>query len=193
MTLSIQFLTMVVMIMSGFYLGIALETFRRFSPLWRHRPVLVYMFEVGFWLIQTFIIFYVLYRVNAGALRVYVFLACLLGFAMYQALAASLYRHALEYIIRGLKRILWMVKRLYHLFIFTPISLFIHAVLWLVWLVLWVLIQVAFIAFLPLKWLVQMTHFMWPKKIKDFFDKKVDFYSILKRTCIKWVDSIKGR
>src|SRR5690625_5859173 len=75
MTLNVQFLTMLFMVVSGFYLGIALETFRRFSPLWRHRPVLVYIFEVSFWLIQTFIIFYVLYKVNAGELRVYIFLA----------------------------------------------------------------------------------------------------------------------
>ena len=193
MTLNVQFLTMLFMVVSGFYLGIALETFRRFSPLWRHRPVLVYIFEVSFWLIQTFIIFYVLYKVNAGELRVYIFLACLLGFSIYQALAAPLYRVVLEHIIRLLTAIARALKRLCHILILSPVGWLVRLILWGIWFVLWVLIHLTFVVLLPLKWLVQFIYFILPEKINNYFNKKVDFYSILKSKLLKWVDFIKGR
>src|SRR5699024_4293439 len=100
MTLHVQLLTMIFMVLSGLYLGMALETFRRFSPLWRKNKFLVYFLEICFWLVQTLIIFYVLYRVNAGELRLYIFVACLLGFATYQALIASLYKRLLEQVVK---------------------------------------------------------------------------------------------
>src|SRR5699024_11891782 len=36
--------------------------------------------ELGFWFIQTAVLFYILFKVNEGELRIYVFLACLLGY-----------------------------------------------------------------------------------------------------------------
>src|SRR5699024_10705027 len=129
MTLNVQFLTMLFMVVSGFYLGIALETFRRFSPLWRHRPVLVYIFVVGFWCV----------------LRLYLFFACLLGFSIYQALAAPLYRVVLEHIIRLLTAIARALKRLCHILILSPVGWLVRLILWGVWLVLWVLIHLTFV------------------------------------------------
>lgn len=193
MTLNVQLLTMAFMILGGFYLGIALETFRRFSSLWRHRPILVYTFEISFWLIQTFIIFYVLYRVNSGELRVYIFIACLLGFSIYQALAASLYRVILEFIIQMLTVFLRTTRRVGHVLIVSPIGWIIRTILMGVWIILWILVQLIFIALLPLKWLIQFVYYLLPQKIKKLFNKKVDFYSILKFKLLKWIDSIKGR
>lgn len=193
MTLNVQFFTMVFMIISGFYLGIALETFRRFSSLWRHRPVLVYVLEVSFWLIQTFIIFYILYKVNAGELRVYIFLACCLGFAMYQVLAATLYQAALEHVIRLFIVIGGVIKRLCQVLIFSPIGWVFRMLLSVVWLVLWVLLHMLFMIMLPFKWLAQLIYYLLPENIKKVFNKKVDFYSILKVKLLKWVNSIMGR
>src|SRR5699024_8882996 len=59
------------------------------SPYWKNKWFINYVMEICFWLTQTFLLFYVLFRINGGELRVYVFLACLLGFAMYQALASA--------------------------------------------------------------------------------------------------------
>src|SRR5690625_2595285 len=100
MTLQVQFLTMISMIIGGFYLGMARDTFRRFSSYWSQRKFLRYFFEVSFWMIQAFLMFYILYRVNAGELRAYIFIACMLGFSIYQVVFAVLYKKILEIIIR---------------------------------------------------------------------------------------------
>lgn len=99
MTLSVQFTTMAVMVLSGIYLGLAQDTFRRISVHWKKRPIISYSFEIGFWLLQTLIVFYVLFLVNSGEIRFYIFLACLLGFSFYQALLKTIYRQMLERLI----------------------------------------------------------------------------------------------
>src|SRR5690625_7846856 len=83
MTLNIQLMTMGSMIVSGIYLGIAFETYRKLTMWWRQYSVFKFICDLAFSLSQTVIIFYVLYQVNDGQYRIYVFLACLLGFSMY--------------------------------------------------------------------------------------------------------------
>src|SRR5699024_5483544 len=100
MTLDVQFMTMAAMTLSGIYLGIAQETFRRFKPHWKPNRFLLYFMEIAFWLFQVALIFYVLFLVNAGELRLYVFLALFLGISMYQVLVASVYKRLLEMIVR---------------------------------------------------------------------------------------------
>ena len=57
------------------------------------------------------ILFYVLYRVNYGELRVYVFLACLLGISIYAVVFRKIYVRLLEAIINMVKTIvLWTVQ-----------------------------------------------------------------------------------
>src|SRR5690625_1289933 len=92
MTLSTQFITMLAMTSGGFYLGVVLDTFRRFASSWKNRIIFSYVMETSFWLTQVIILFYVLFRVNGGELRLYIFLACLLGFTIYQVLAAKIGR-----------------------------------------------------------------------------------------------------
>src|SRR5690625_3097491 len=110
MTLDVQFMIMISMILGGIYLGVALETFRRFSRAWEKNTILLYIMEICFWLIQSFVLFYILFRVNGGEIRVYVILAGCLGFAIYIALVASFY-------IRILDRFIIIVFFIYLLFI----------------------------------------------------------------------------
>src|SRR5699024_3549275 len=105
MTLNVQFLTMVSMVIGGFYLGIAHDTYERFSPLWKKKQLVTYLFAIIFWLIQACLLFILLYKVNNGELRIYVFLACLLGVSIYQVFAASVYRQLLEGIITIITKI----------------------------------------------------------------------------------------
>lgn len=193
MTLHVQLLTMIFMVLSGLYLGMALETFRRFSPLWRKNKFLVYFLEICFWLVQTLIIFYVLYRVNAGELRLYIFVACLLGFATYQALIASLYKRLLEQVVKLIAATTRLLKRIVRILILSPIGWIIRTLISTVTFMFFVLFQVITFILLPIKWLLQLAYYLLPKKIKEIFHKIVDFYSIIKNRLIKWVKSIKGR
>src|SRR5690606_28472217 len=94
-----------------------------------NKIVLTYFMEICFWLTQTIILFYVLFKVNSGEIRFYVFIACLLGFSMYQVLAAKIYKRLLEVIIRMITSVYNFFKRLVQV-------LFIRPVIWIVTLVL---------------------------------------------------------
>src|SRR5699024_2545129 len=115
MTLDVQFMTMIAMALCGIYLGIAQETFRRFTPHWKSNRFLAYFMEITFWLSQVMIIFYILFRVNSGELRMYVFLALLLGVSAYQVFVAAIYKRVLEMIIRIITVVYQFLKRLIQL------------------------------------------------------------------------------
>lgn len=115
MTLQVQVFTMLAMILSGIYVGVVRETYNRFKHHWHKYAFLTMMAEVLFWLTQTVLLFYVLYRVNNGELRVYLFFALLLGFSIYRALLQFLYREMLELFVRAIKSliidpIIWIVR-----------------------------------------------------------------------------------
>src|SRR5690625_6330308 len=82
MTLHVQVITMGSMILSGIYLGIVLETYRRFSVWWRNITFLKYLFEICFWLSQTVILFFILFKVNNVEFRFYILFAFLLGLTL---------------------------------------------------------------------------------------------------------------
>src|SRR5699024_10585989 len=82
-----------------------------------------------FWLSQMLILFYALYLVNAGELRLYIFAACLLGFAMYQVIAASFYKRTLERTIRLAKATYRFLASLFDTILFRPIKWLVHAIL----------------------------------------------------------------
>src|SRR5699024_3811695 len=93
------FLTMMSMVAGGFYLGIMLDTFRRLTRSWTSHFIVTTIVEVCFWLIQTFILFYILFLVNGGELRAYVFIACLFGFSAYQLVGKRWYMNLLYCIL----------------------------------------------------------------------------------------------
>ena len=197
MTLSIQVLTMVSMIAGGFYLGIALDTFRRFGRHWKSNTLLVYFMEISFWLTQVFILYFILFQVNLGELRVYVFVACLLGYAAYQALAATLYKRLLERIIIITSRIYRMVYNLIKNLIIAPIryliKLLIASVIFLFNMIMLVFGFVLKCIYLPLKWLFKQMYRLLPKRFKLFLHKLAGFYSKIKNICRKYWKLISSK
>ncbi|MCA0170812.1 spore cortex biosynthesis protein YabQ [Bacillus sp. RAR_GA_16] len=113
MTLSVQFYTMVAMVAMGVWLGIAMDTYSRFLHPNRKKNVWLYANDVIFWLLQGLLIFYVLYLVNEGAIRFYVFLAILCGYSAYRALFQPLYRRLLERIILVILATSRMIRTLF--------------------------------------------------------------------------------
>lgn len=186
MTLDVQFQTMLVMTLGGFYLGISLDTFRRFSYFWHNRIVWKYMCECLFWLLQTFILFYVLYIVNAGELRFYIFVACLFGFSIYQALFASIYKKWLEKCLSICRVVVCFLLR----FIKT---IFIQPIKWVCSIVLSVLLfflrlGISIISFFlrpVVKWLIALLNGVYqyiPTPFQRILYKIARFYSIIKNT-----------
>jgi len=195
MTLDVQFMTMISMILGGIYLGVALETFRRFSRAWEKNTILLYIMEICFWLIQSFVLFYILFRVNGGEIRVYVILAGCLGFAIYKALVARIY-------IRILERFIIIVASIYRLFvriingiIITPIKYVIQFIIsLLIWTFKGITVLITFfltIVFGPIFWILKKVYHLLPKRVQQFLYKLVDFYSTIENITIKIAKFIK--
>lgn len=124
MTLHTQAMTMIAMIIGGVYLGFGTETFRRIEVKWQARTIARYMIESVYWIVQTCLLFYVLYRMNEGEIRFVFILACLLGYSMYIVLCKRWYVRFLETMLHIIKQVIkWIVT-----FIDT---LFIQPIIWL--------------------------------------------------------------
>ena len=193
MTLQVQFLTMVTMIIGGLYLGVARDTYLRFSPYWRRRIILRYVFEIAFWMIQTILLFYILYRVNAGELRAYIFVACLLGVSIYKVFFASLYRRVLEWIIRLLLIIYRTCKEIIRVLVIVPLKGIVYLILLIVQFTFSILFFILKWIFAPLGRAVAFIFSLLPKKLQKIIRKLIGFYSIIKNTSIKWVKNILSK
>lgn len=191
MTLSVQFITMISMTAGGFYLGLALDTFRRLAIYWRQRVVLKYFMEISFWLTQTLLLYYVLFRANSGELRFYVFLALLLGFSMYKALAANVYRQLMEHIIRVIATVYRFMENLFINVIIKPLKFILQMVIAIVVFtakLLWNLTRyIVIIIFTPVLWLLRRTFRIFPETIQKKVHKVAGFYSTIKNKCKKWL------
>lgn len=195
MILTVQFMTMLAMILGGFYLGMILDTFRRASKHWKNSVFLTYFMEISFWFSQTLLLFYILYLVNAGELRLYVFLACLLGFAAYQVLAAEAYKKLLEHLIKLVLSIYRFVSKGLHMVLVTPIvfviSLIFTAIAYIIQVLFHVLMTILKIIFTPLKWVILLIYGILPEIIKNYLHKIAGFYSTMENICKKWLKYMK--
>ncbi|MFJ7756201.1 spore cortex biosynthesis protein YabQ [Peribacillus muralis] len=122
MTLSIQFYTLLAMIGMGSGFGAALDTYSRFLKRSERKRWIVFIHDFLFWIIQGLLIFYVLFLVNEGELRFYLFLALFCGFAAYQALFKGMYQRFLEFLIRLVIKLARFITNSVHMLIFLPIK-----------------------------------------------------------------------
>lgn len=84
MTASEQLLVLLVFISCGWLVGLALEAFRRLRRRIRRNVFFVYLCEIAFWVTQTGILYYVLWRVHDGVFRVYFLGALFVGYFLYE-------------------------------------------------------------------------------------------------------------
>lgn len=184
MTLSVQFTTMAVMVLSGIYLGLAQDTFRRFSIHWKNRTIISYLLEIGFWLLQTLIVFFFLFLVNSGEIRFYIFLACLLGFSFYQALLKNAYRNVLERVISVLRAILNFFKQIFVILIVTPLKwiclFFFSIILFILNLAVKLLVIIFKIILYPFLLLGRLLKPIIPENFIKFFHKLCPIYSTIR-------------
>ncbi|SNX75695.1 spore cortex biosynthesis protein YabQ [Bacillus oleivorans] len=166
------------------------------------------MNDLLFWIVQTLLIFYVLFIVNHGELRFYLFLAILCGFAAYQSLMKKIYNRLLESMIQLVVH-LWrlLVKAFTHL-IFQPIkSLIIFLISVVVFvgkglltlakrigsLLLWILKVVL----LPIKWIFVSLWGLLPKKatksVEKIYAKVAGFLKKSKNTILHYIKKVKDK
>lgn len=198
MTLSTQFYTMLAMIGMGSIFGASLDTYQRFLKRGHRKPLFVFLNDILFWVLQGFIIFYVLFLVNYGEIRFYLLLALLCGFAAYQALIKRIYLYMLERIIRFVKATISFIKRLFIILIYRPIKgivlllisvllFFGRVCLTLVKMTGTVLLWVLKIIGYPFLLIGRGLLYLIPKSWRKFFQK---VYKLLRQYIIKFVNVI---
>ncbi|WP_062350099.1 spore cortex biosynthesis protein YabQ [Bacillus kwashiorkori] len=189
MSLTTQFYTMLTMIGMGSWLGAALDTYSRFLKRTKRKRWIVFINDILFWVLQAFILFYVLYLVNNGEVRFYIFLALLCGFAFYQSLLKSIYLAILESIIQLVIKFYMFMVKLLSLVIFKPIMLLfsgIIALLLFTWNLIYRILQIISKIILtilnviskPFGWIGKL---LWKSVPTSFKIKSRKLYKILSR------------
>lgn len=129
MTLTVQFETLVSMIVMGILFGALLDTYHRFLKRQARLRIISFFTDIMFWCFFGLLIFYCLYQVNFGEIRFYLFLALLCGYSAYQALCKSIYLRLLEQIISTSVNLYTLIKKCFYFLIVLPIKLIIQTVL----------------------------------------------------------------
>lgn len=210
MTLSTQFLTMLAMIGMGSLFGASLDTHNRFLKRSKRKSWIVFINDILFWVFQGLSIFYVLFSVNMGELRLYIFLALLCGFAAYQSLFKKMYMKLLERVIAITISIYIFLVKAVRMLVIRPMQFLAATVLslllmtgrglyalvkWLLAVLLWLLKN---LLWKPVKIIFLLFWKLLPKKVKKsvekLYNKLAGFLIIVKNYSskpIKWIKNLK--
>ena len=206
MTLSTQFMTMLAMVGMGIFFGAGLDTYNRFLKRSKRKSWLVFINDVLFWILHGLFIFFVLFRVNQGELRFYIFIALLCGFAAYQSLFKVIYLRWLEVLISFVISLLRFFVKVVHLLIYKPIYFVITTLLELIFMIgkgllvlfKWFIMAIWFVIkvlFMPIMWILLLIWKLSPKTIKKsvekIYNKLAGKYKIIKNIITHWISKWK--
>ncbi|KAA9011997.1 spore cortex biosynthesis protein YabQ [Niallia endozanthoxylica] len=211
MTLTTQFMTMLAMIGMGTYFGAALDTYNRFLQRSKRKSWLIFINDILFWTFQGLFIFYVLFHVNQGELRFYIFLALLCGFAAYQSLCKQIYLRCLEWLISFVISVSRFIVKLFRILIYKPILALISTIITTVIMIgkgLFVLLKTLWkcavftiiILLKPIKWIFLLFWKLFPKPLKKYVEKLYNglagkwrpVKNTIKNVIAKWKKGNKG-
>ncbi|AXF56602.1 spore cortex biosynthesis protein YabQ [Salicibibacter kimchii] len=121
MTLDVQFQTFFAMMVTGAVIAAQLDVYHRCLPHKARAKWPQAIFDLFFWVVQALLVFYVLFQMNQGDLRIYVFLSILLGFFIYWQTARPFFLRVLEVLISIVETIYSMILKVLYLFLWTPV------------------------------------------------------------------------
>lgn len=123
MTLSTQWLTVAVMLLSGLSMGVVFDGYRvvsnelRFPRWWL--PVL----DVIYWMAAALAVFRVLYASNNGEVRAYVFLGLAVGVIVYYWALSKVVIQVVKWFIQAIRSLIAFMFRMVDLLLVKPIVL----------------------------------------------------------------------
>lgn len=126
MNLSVQFQTLFAMILMGVLFGATLDTYKRFVNRYKRNIYIVVINDFIFGCVHALLLFYVLYRVNYGEVRFYLFLAILCGFSFYQVFITVLYKKILEAMITLVRNFFIFLYKIVWALLIRPIQIFLY-------------------------------------------------------------------
>jgi spore cortex biosynthesis protein YabQ len=178
------------------------DTYQRFLDRPNRKSWIVFINDLLFWVIQALIIFYILFLVNNGELRFYIFVALLCGFAAYQSLLKGIYLKLLEVMIRSVISLYQFIRRAFQLLIYKPvlgiIQLLISIVIFLgrglislVKFILKVLLLTFKVLWVPIVKILIILWKLLPKGIKKYvekiYNKTAGIFMEIKNYLGKWI------
>jgi spore cortex biosynthesis protein YabQ len=206
MTLSVQFMTMLAMVGMGLFFGICLDTYQYFLKRPERKRIIVFFHDLLFWILQALLLFYVLFLVNQGEVRIYIALALVLGFAFYQSMLKAPYLRILKLFISISVQLYHFIVKLIIMIVYKPIKSFIlllvsiiiifyKGLMALVKIMVRVLRFIVKILFMPITWIFSLAWLIMPNKGKKYVEKfssEIAGYSKkIKKYWITWISNRK--
>jgi spore cortex biosynthesis protein YabQ len=99
-SLSVQFLTTGLMFVSGLALGTLYDIYRVAAGLLRISRWIIPLLDLVYWLVATLLVFRMLYFGNQGQVRMFIFLALLVGICFYYAFLSAWIVRLLHFLVK---------------------------------------------------------------------------------------------
>lgn len=201
---------MLAMIGMGSLFGASLDTHNRFLNRAKRKSWIVFINDILFWAFQGLSIFYVLFSVNMGELRFYIFLALLCGFAAYQSMFKKVYLKLLEQVITITINVYVFIVKAVKVLVVRPLQFLAATVLslllltgrglyvlmkWLLAVLLWLLNN---LLWKPIKMILLLFWKLLPKTVKKsvekLYNKLAGILIVVKNYStkpIKWLKNFK--
>lgn len=174
MTLREQFLSLMVMVLMGLWVGASYSVYGRFLHPGKKRRWILLFTDPLFWILQALILFAFLLPINEGRLRFYMFLGAILGFSFYKALLERPFLFLFDKLSSLIVRISrFFAKTVYQLIIY-PIFFLLMLVYRLCRMTVSALLRILlFLLLFPLKLLRGILRLILPEKWLIGFKNKV--------------------
>lgn len=122
MSLHFQWITLGMMAVCGMLMGIAFDSCSVLKRKWPWvRGSFLFLLDLFFWAASTALVFSVLFHLNDGELRLYVFGALLFGFWTYGRLFGAWYRRGLEHLLTIVWTLCRFVMRIVYWIVVKPL------------------------------------------------------------------------
>jgi spore cortex biosynthesis protein YabQ len=122
-TLSMQWLTMAVMLLSGLGMGTVFDGYRVVSNELKFPRWWLSVLDVIYWMAAALVVFRVLYASNNGEVRAYVFIGLAIGIVLYYLLLSKIVIVVVKWIIGAVRKLIAIVLKCLEILIVKPILL----------------------------------------------------------------------
>ncbi|WP_285855835.1 spore cortex biosynthesis protein YabQ [Paenibacillus camelliae] len=121
MSLTIQWLTLGAMIMSGIGMGILFDGYRVVSSEFKFPRWTLSCLDIAYWIASAILVFRMLYVSNYGEVRAYVFIGLAVGAILYYWLFSSFTTTLTKWLIQAIKWLISGIIRMFQLLIVKPL------------------------------------------------------------------------
>jgi len=121
MSLSVQWLTLGTMLMSGVGMGVLFDGYRVISSELKFPRWSLSLLDLIYWIASAIIVFRMLYVSNSGEVRAYVFVGLAIGFLFYYWLFSKITTKMTLWLIKAVKWCIQIIVSIFYILVIKPI------------------------------------------------------------------------